>query len=185
MRPDSELDWLAVAQHFGLPTRLLDWSSNALASLWFAVSEPALGDDPGVLWILTPPAEFYVNKRRDTDPFTVKKTCVLVPKFISKRIVSQGAYFTVHASSPSPPYFSPLQEDERFKPVLTKLMIPAERFADLRFQLNRLGVNSLSIYPDLEGLCRYLRWNYFLLPDETTSDPGRLEAPHEDGGEDL
>jgi hypothetical protein len=178
MRPESELDWLAVAQHHGLPTRLLDWSSNALASLWFAVSQEPADDEPGVLWIMTPSSEFYINKRRDTDPYTIKQTRVLVPKFISRRIVSQGAYFTVHASDTRSPYFTPLQNEDRFRGALRKLMIPAERFADFRFQLNRLGVNSLTIYPDLSGLCQYLRWHHFLLRDETVFS---LEGRHVDG----
>lgn len=40
IRPDSDWDWLALAQHYGIPTRLLDWSINALAALWFTVDKP-------------------------------------------------------------------------------------------------------------------------------------------------
>jgi hypothetical protein len=48
-----ETDWdrLVLAQHHGLPTRLLDWSKNPLAALWFAVENPAKEDKPGVVWV--------------------------------------------------------------------------------------------------------------------------------------
>ena len=58
MRPETTWDWLAVAQHYGAPTRLLDWSVSALSAVWFAVERPAVRDErengglrAGVIWI--------------------------------------------------------------------------------------------------------------------------------------
>jgi hypothetical protein len=54
--PRSPWQWLGLAQHNRLPTRLLDWTKNPLVALWFAVKDPALDNNPGVVWV------FYYNE---------------------------------------------------------------------------------------------------------------------------
>jgi FRG domain len=57
-KPSSELEWLFLAQHYGLPTRLLDWTENPLVALHFAVRQEQgqkyENEDDGCIWVLSP-----------------------------------------------------------------------------------------------------------------------------------
>ena len=94
--PTSTWDWLSIAQHNGMATRLLDWTANPLIALWFAVEKPANGDEDGVVWIFTPDGKDHVPDAERADPFKSDRTRVYRPKHINRRIVAQNGWFTVH-----------------------------------------------------------------------------------------
>ena len=170
-RPETEWDWLAVAQHYGMPTRLLDWSANPLTALWFAVQYPAAKSERkenqnGVVWVLKPEAHYFANTTLDINIKKILHTQIYTPRHIASRIVSQLGWFTLHASSIVDPYFLPLEESESYKKSLTKILISGDSFAELRISLNGCGINNSSVYPGLEGLCKYIEWAYSYLDDE-------------------
>jgi hypothetical protein len=163
--PQYDLDWLALGQHHGLATRLLDWSASPLTALFFAVEAGSPQDDPvdAVLWIFT-------GKRLQDEyiPKTIQQIGEYVdangirlyfPSYISERFVAQQGCFTVHSLSGM--YKLPLEENlkiEENKPQYTlyKINIPYGKRNTIRDELNALGVSHASLFPDLDGLCKNL-----------------------------
>jgi hypothetical protein len=162
----NDWDLLAVAQHHGLPTRLIDWTYSALAALWMVVKQ---GPDEngenrhGVVWILKAPVEDFIDAvagNRPEKPSDVKESWVFRPKVIADRIHAQSGIFTVHALSEDTKQFIPLEVSSTFTEKLFKILIPASKFESLRQELHECGVNDATMFPDLDGICKHLTWRY-------------------------
>jgi FRG domain len=169
-KPENEWDRLALAQHHGLPTRLLDWTYSALAALWFTVKDSPIKDEQnkprnGVVWILKSQTDDFINFPTPKTPFNGKRTRIFRPKIIARRIAVQAGLFTVHMVL-SERRIIPLEHNRFFSKKLVKIIVPARAFAQLRKQLNACGINYSSMFPDLDGLCDHLTWRYTWLDDE-------------------
>lgn len=151
---DNEWDLLVLAQHYGLKTRLLDWSHNALAALWFACS--SRGDSDGFVYMLD--AHTLMLKSMDSSPFSQKHTRVITPNLSNDRIIAQSGCFTVHKYSEKSAGFVPLEKNSSISRHLTEYVIPGKKKKDFLMALERCGVSSKSIYPDINGLCQFLNW---------------------------
>jgi hypothetical protein len=160
----DDWDYLTLGQHFGLPTRLLDWSNNALTALWFALSATieAAGrpDTYGVVWMLLATENDFVTNMNEIHPFEVSETKIFRPRLIRQRINNQSGVFSV-LSSEDIIHKRYVNENDLYRGKLMKVKIPSSRIPDLRNDLNTLGVNAFSIFPELEGLCAYLQWRFF------------------------
>lgn len=164
---DSDLsdEWelLAVAQHHGLPTRLLDWSYNPFVAAWFAVSLPPQGRNPGVVWVHVPDeTDFVTPEEQRRSPLELRRRdprrpLVFVPRHIAQRIRSQAGLFTIQQALGPNHEFTPVDQGGSHLGCMSKIVIPAEAFLSIRNELDAVGVNAASVFPDLDGLCRSLQ----------------------------
>lgn len=155
----DDWDWLVYAQHFGLKTRLLDWSSNPLTALWFACSNLNKDENP-VVYILKNAQDYLLDKTEDINPFDKSKTKVLKPSLNNQRIIAQSGWFTAHKYSESSKRFVDLTTNPLVHKNLIEVEIPKNLKTNLLDKLNLFGINYQTLFPDVSGLCNQLNWEF-------------------------
>ena len=147
--PSNKVEWTMLAQHHGLPTKLLDWTSNPLVALYFAVNENFSKD--GAVWVISSDMLPELNEENVSEEKT--QVSAFHPSHISSRITTQSSFSTYH---PNPKL--DISKNKQTQKLLKKIIIEKEVKPAIIMQLNQLGINQLSLFPGLDGLCDYLTW---------------------------
>lgn len=180
----SMQEWrqLALAQHYGVPTRLLDFTTNPLAALFFAV-EGMLSrrrqkdsgewkDQDSTVWCVAAPDRLKVwevwnrdgkwvsplefAKEGSDPPIRNFVDTAYLPEHIDVRIAAQGSVFMCEPRGKKPGW--QLHARLRDKQQTTRIRIPKEFREQLKDQLDEIGVNKAVLFPDLQGAAEYLAW---------------------------
>ncbi len=183
--PANDWEQLVTAQHHGVPTRLLDWTYSPLVAAFFATrpADDGVEETDRVVWRLDwqgvhrefglPPLALssqdldrlfgetghftpwaLMARGGNERPFAL----LLEPPSIDQRIVAQAAAFTLCTDTTHS--FDDFLESHRLGGTLTRFLVPAERVAMVRDQLDLVGVDERRLFPDLDGVAEAIKRYY-------------------------
>lgn len=176
-------NWLAMAAHHGMPSRLLDWTYSPYVALHFATNDLQRFDKDSIIWGLNYvglneflPQRFKdVIHREQSNTFTAEmldSVCkdlseldrsseedfliFLEPPSLDDRIVNQFALFSL-LSNPSTLMDEWLEDHDQF---VFKIIIPAELKWEVRDKLDQANITERVLFPGLDGLTMWLKRHY-------------------------
>jgi hypothetical protein len=156
MQYSNELEAMAIAQHHGFASKLLDWSSNILTAAFFACSENLKQD--AKIFAYFPTQYIYLDDDLMA-PGEIKQVVAYQPKNVTARLKAQSGCFTYHKESDfkiENKFFKSGRHD-----TLGEWIIPANKKSSFLHMLDRLAINHKTLFPDLDGLSKH-----FCLQDE-------------------
>ncbi|MFB6275582.1 MAG: FRG domain-containing protein [Halothece sp.] len=167
----NRLEQLVKAQHLGIPTRLLDWTTNPLKALFFAVynsnyySTPSGEGIDGVVYLLnynwrSVKNRKIINSKLESNDSSIENIQPFFPKPTNHpRVYAQESCFTIF---PYPENFEEMKALEEIKEGeydtinrIAKIIIPANYKYTLHTYLELFtGINYTTLFPDLDGVAK-------------------------------
>lgn len=179
---DTEWHWMSIAQHHGLPTRLLDWTYSPYIALHFATGRMETFDQDAAVWAVDytdvhnhlPDDLRGLLQQEGSDVFTAELINASIrnldeldrlneillfyePPSLDARIVNQHALFSL-LNNPTKSVDQWLVENEGLR--WKKLIIPARLKWEVRDKLDQANITERVVFPGLDGLCQWLRRQY-------------------------
>lgn len=180
--PLNPWDQIFLMQHYGFPTRLLDWTESLVVAAYFAARD-IFSNFEGAIWLLSPQwlvhsetgeyathvfaghqcLDLYKLREFKTDiaEFNKHVPLPIIPDHFDARIISQHGRFTIHTFKPGA--LEQLGNEDCKEQgdacFLQQIKIPPCAKAAIRQQAHIFGgASEDTLFPDLEGLSRGMRW---------------------------
>lgn len=156
-RPQNDMDLLFLAQHYGLPTRLLDWTYNPMIALYFA-SENHDDEDGCILSVNLHKAILFDGESNQAAPKTIdeiisiENPVYIIPNYTDARYKNQKALFLL-CSMP----------DKKFTFATPRFVVKKEYKPQIRQDLAMLGYDKTLVYPMLDSLCFDIKSRFHLI----------------------
>jgi hypothetical protein len=141
---------MVFGQHFGLPTRILDWTENPLVGLYFSVRDEAQAGEDGMLFAYRH-GEREINIESSSDPFAITQIELMRPPHLDQRVIAQQSVFTAEPRR--------LSKGGRSGSDIKYWYVSGSHKPDIRNELAKLGITENTLFPGLVSLAAEIRNN--------------------------
>jgi hypothetical protein len=176
----TPFEWLCAMQHYGFPTRLLDWSESLAVALYFTIRPVGIDLAAPTIWVLNPfelrsfagtkiaspkipiATDLEVISNADiafedevdkTEKTTSRYPLPVIPDFLFNRLATQNGAFTIHGTDDRA-----LEEviPKSKRKMLLKFVARPNKIKEIWTCLDLIIPSSDAVFPDLEGIKDYI-----------------------------